>query len=58
MIFLLIQATIAHPDLKEARIGTRTPFVEFVTLFKESTAVGLSILCPPQYLIRINTFDR
>lgn len=28
MIFLLTQATIAHPDLKETRIGTRTPFVE------------------------------
>ncbi|RDI83379.1 hypothetical protein Vi05172_g6509 [Venturia inaequalis] len=30
MIFLLTQATIAHPDLKETRIGTRTPFVEYI----------------------------
>ncbi|TID18318.1 SET domain-containing protein [Venturia nashicola] len=30
MVFLLTQATIAHPDVKEARIGTRTPFVEYI----------------------------
>jgi hypothetical protein len=31
MIFLLMQATIACPDLKGANIGTRTPFVEYVS---------------------------
>lgn len=30
MIFLLTQATITHPSLKESRIGTHTPFISYI----------------------------
>ncbi|QDS76005.1 hypothetical protein FKW77_004690 [Venturia effusa] len=54
MIFLLTQATTAYPELKEPRIGTRTPFTEYIQ-FLPTELLPTSWTSDERYLLTTTT---